>query len=355
LAMFNNFTPHMVEARWSRKYGWQRAELTSHSALNLAPSAMVLHYGQAIFEGLKAYPRADGSGSMFRLCRCAARFNRSAARMAMPVMPEDSFIEACELLVRADIEQVPTAPGNSLYLRPFMIATEASIELRASDEFLFGIIAAPFSMSATSMSGIGVWCPENHIRAAVGGTGEAKCAGNYAGSFIGKAEAIRHGCHEVLWLDAVERRWVEELSGMNLFCVSRSPDGTIELATPPLAGTILDGHTRNSLLRLAARCGVRTAERPVELAEITHPDRSVIELFACGTAVTVLPITRVVTVRGCHQIADGRPGSLTRQLRGELIAIQEGRAPDEFGWMHDVHPVASDTAAPPSAHRHAVG
>jgi branched-chain amino acid aminotransferase len=337
----SHFTSHMVLAKWSRECGWLPIELTEYSPLTLAPSAMVLHYGQAIFEGLKAYPRVGGTGSMFRPRRCAARFNSSAARLAMPAMPEDSFIEACEMLVGADITEVPAESGHSIYLRPFMIATEASIGLRAAHEYLFGIIALPFALPPIAPNGIGVWCPGSHIRAAAGGTGEAKCAGNYAGSLSGKAEAARRGCQEVLWLDAAEHRWLEELSAMNVFCVSRCADGSVELATPPLTGTILDGHTRDSLLRLAERRGIRTAERPVELAEITRPDSPVFEAFACGTAVTVVPVTRVVTGKGSHQIGDGKPGALTTRLRAELIGMQEGSIPDELGWMHDVRPRVS--------------
>lgn len=336
MAFGSHFTPHMVVAEWSRGRGWQPIRLTSYSALSLAPSAMALHYGQAIFEGMKAFPRAGGMGSIFRPRRCAARFNKSAARLEMPALPADSFIMACEELVRADITHVPVSGGQCLYLRPFMIATEASLGLRVADEYLFGMIASPLGFSAETPGGIAVWCPEDHIRAAAGGTGDAKCAGNYAASLVGKAEAARHGCEEALWLDAAEHRWLEELSAMNFFCVSRRADGTLELATPPLNGTILDGHTRDSLLRLATRQGVRTAERPVELTEVTRPDSSVVEAFACGTGVTVIPITRIVTKHGGHQIGDGRPGSLTARLRGELIAIQEGRIPDDYGWMHDV-------------------
>jgi branched-chain amino acid aminotransferase len=331
----DGFTPHMVAARWSRRDGWRPAELMSHAMLSLPPSAIALHYGQAIFEGLKAYPRPGGAASIFRPRRSAARFNRSAARLAMPALPEDSFIAACAQLVRADIGQVPADPGASLYLRPFMIATEPSISLRAADEYLFGIIAAPIVSSAEA-AGIAVWCQPGHVRAVPGGTGEAKCAGNYAGSLVGRAEAARHGCQEVLWLDAAERRWAEELSAMNFLCLSRCADGVIELATPPLTGTILNGNTRDSLLRLAERRGLRTAERPIELAELTRPDSSVMEALACGTAVTVLPITCVATEHGRHQIGDGRPGLLTLQLRDELRAIQEGQLADELGWMHDV-------------------
>ena len=337
-----HFTPHMVVARWSWPHGWQPPELTRHSALTLAPGAMVLHYGQAIFEGLKAYPRQGGAGSIFRPRRSAARFVRSAARLAMPALPEDVFVEACEKLVFADMSQVPEEPGHSLYLRPFMVATEAGIEIRPAREYLFAVIAAPFG-PPPDPGGIHVWCQADRIRAAAGGTGEAKCAGNYAGSLAGKLEAARHGCHEVLWLDAAQRRWLEELSGMNIFCAARSADGVLELATPPLTGTILDGNTRNSLLRLAAQLGIGTAERPVALDEITRQDSRVVEAFACGTAVTVLPVTQVVTRDGSYRIGDGTPGPLTRQLREALTGIQEGRIPDTFGWMHDVSRPADRT------------
>lgn len=346
MALDSYFTPHMVVAQWSRERGWTPAGLTGYSELSLAPSAMVLHYGQAIFEGLKAYPRSRGTAAMFRPHRCAARFNRSAQRLAMPAMPADRFIEACERLITADITEVPPVPGHSLYLRPLMIATEASLGVRAADEYLFVLIAAPLALSPVPPDGIGVWCPEARTRAAAGGTGDAKCAGNYAGSLTEKAEAARHGCYEVLWLDAAEHRWLEELSAMNVFCAVRCADGTIELVTPPLAGTILDGHTRDSLLRLAERRGIRTAERPVELAEITRRDSPVVEAFACGTAVTVVPVTRVVTASGTHQIGDGRPGALTMRLREDLTGIQEGRVPDEFGWMHEVRQSAGSAAAP---------
>ena len=171
----SHFTPHMVVARWSWPGGWEPPELTGHLALVLAPGAMVLHYGQAIFEGLKAYPRPDGAGSIFRPRRSAARFVRSAARLAMPALPEDVFVEACEKLVLADIDQVPGEPGHSLYLRPFMVATEAGIGSGRAREYLFGVIAAPFEPPA-GPGGIHVWCPADRIRAAAGGTGEAKCA-----------------------------------------------------------------------------------------------------------------------------------------------------------------------------------
>jgi branched-chain amino acid aminotransferase len=331
------FTPHMIVAPWSREHGWLPFKLTAHESLALAPTALALHYGQEIFEGLKAYSRDGGTAaSMFRPDRSAARFRRSAERLCMPAVPEEYFLAACATLVRADLEQVPTSPGQSLYLRPYMIASEATLSVRAAEEYLFGVIASPSgSFISSGTGGISAWCGDEHVRAVVGGTGAVKCAGNYAASLIAKVDAVRHGCQEVLWLDAAERRWVEELSAMNFFCVVRKEDGGDELVTPPLGGTILDGNTRDSIMRLAGRRGISTIERPVALAELVE-DSHVVEAFACGTAATVLPITEIVTKEGRSQIGDGKPGEMAMSMRSELIAIQEGQIPDEFGWMHDV-------------------
>jgi branched-chain amino acid aminotransferase len=332
------FTQHMIIGRWSGETGWQPFAVTAHKALELAPSALALHYGQEIFEGLKAYSRADGAtASLFRAERCAARFARSAARMCMPPLPEDYFLAACEALVRADLDQVPSGPGQSLYLRPYMIACEATLSVRAAQEYLFGVIASPSgSFLPSGPDGIRAWCGREHVRAVAGGTGAAKCAGNYAASLIAKADAARHGCQEVLWLDAAERRWVEELSAMNFCCVRAAPDGRAELVTPPLGGTILDGNTRDSILRLAARRGLPAVERPVALADLVSPDGRVAEAFGCGTAATVLPIVEITTEDGSYRIGSGGPGAVTLALRAELIAIQEGRAPDEFAWTREL-------------------
>ena len=190
------------------------------------------------------------------------------------------FIAACETLLRTDMAHVPNGPGESLYLRPFMIATEASISVRAAQNYLFCVIASPAgSFFSPGTEGINAWCSAEYVRAAAGGTGEAKCAGNYAASLIAKAQAAKHRCQEVVWLDALEHRWVEELSAMNFFCVFIA-DGFAELVTPPLSGTILDGNTRDSILQLARRRGIRTAERPVALADLTSPAGGAVEAFA---------------------------------------------------------------------------
>ncbi|MFJ8645341.1 branched-chain amino acid aminotransferase [Streptomyces sp. NPDC093546] len=331
------FTRHMVLSRWTPESGWSPLELAPHAALELSPAAMALHYGQAVFEGLKAYPRRDGSLALFRPDVNAERFNRSAERLAMPHLPVERFTEACEVVVRADAGEVPQGPGQSLYLRPFMIAVEPSLGVRPSREYLFAVIASPVDyFFADGYQAIDVWCAPDHIRAAPGGTGAAKCAGNYAGSLAAKAEALARGCHEVLWLDAREHRWVEELGAMNFFCVTRDKAGGPVLATPRLSGTILAGNTRGSLIELASALGIPTVQRPISLEELTAGDGRVTEAFACGTAASVVPIGAVTTSSGRSVIADGRPGEVTTRLRDELAAIQYGDRDDRFGWMHTV-------------------
>ncbi|MFJ3976500.1 branched-chain amino acid aminotransferase [Streptomyces sp. NPDC090021] len=347
LGFGRHFTEHMAVARWIHGAGWSGVELTEHGPLALSPAAMALHYGQAIFEGLKAYPQPDGSLALFRPGVNAERFNSSAARLAMPELPEELFVEACETVVRADADQVPRGPGQSLYLRPFMIAVEPSLGVRPALEYLFAVIASPVDhFFADGYQAIEVWCASDQIRAARGGTGAAKCAGNYAGSLAAKAEAVAQGCHEVLWLDAEERRWVEELGAMNFFCVTRDEDGAPLLVTPELSGTILAGNTRDSLLRIAPDLGVRVVERPVALDELTAGDGKVTEAFACGTAASVVPIGGVTTAEGRVRIGDGRPGKITTMLRDELAAIQYGVQQDPRGWMRPVPVHAAAGAAP---------
>jgi len=259
-------------ATWRRGTGWTPLALTANVPLGLHPAAMSLHYGQAIFEGLKAYRQPDGGVAMFAPYRNAARFARSAARLAMPELPADDFVAACETLVCADAAQIPGGAGQSLYLRPFMLATEANLGVRASDEYLFAVIASPVDhFFSSGAAAIDLWCENRHARATGGGSGEAKCAGNYAGSLPAKAAAVERGCAEVLWLDAAEGAWVEELSAMNFCAVRQLPGRAPELVTPPLAGTILHGSTRAALLTLAADHGIRVTERPIALAELLDP------------------------------------------------------------------------------------
>ncbi|MDL9978668.1 branched-chain amino acid aminotransferase [Microbacterium candidum] len=330
------FAPATVTARWTVADGWSELRLDPLSDLSLSPATMIFHYGQAIFEGLKAYRSAAGDVRLFRPERNAARFQASARRMSMPELPQETFVAAAELLVDAQREQVPVEAGHSLYLRPFMIATEATLGTRPANEYLFSIIASP---SGPYFSGgfdaITVWATHDYVRAAPGGTGAAKCAGNYAGGMIAQRVAAEHGCDQVVFLDAIERRYLEELGGMNIFLVVDEGGGPT-LVTPPTSDTILDGITRASLLELAPDLGLTTAERRVDLAEWESGALAgtVLEAFACGTAAVVTPIGRVRHRDGEFTVGDGCAGQWSARLRERLLGIQEGVVEDTRGWVH---------------------
>jgi len=331
-------TDHMVSIRWSAEAGWHDARLTAYEPLVLDPSAMVLHYGQAIFEGLKAYRQPDGGVAIFRPEENARRFNRSAARLAMPELPEELFLEAVDTLVQADVAWVPDAEGQSLYLRPFMVATEAQVGMRPAHEYLFLLIAFPVQpFFSGEVKPVTVWLSDEYVRAAVGGTGEAKCAGNYAGSLLAQRQAAEKGCDQVVWLDAVERRWVEEMGGMNLFFVLRDGDRT-KLLTPALTGTLLPGIVRDSLLQLAPELGLEVEEGRISVDEWRKgcEDGTLVEVFACGTAAVIAPVGHVKSRNGEWTVGDGGSGEVTLALRKALLDLQYGRAEDPHGWMRRV-------------------
>jgi branched-chain amino acid aminotransferase len=329
-------TDHMVAIRWTVEKGWHEAKLTAYEPLSLDPSAMVLHYGQAIFEGLKAYRQPDGGVAIFRPEENAKRFNRSAARLAMPELPVELFMDAVDALVDIDRSWVPTAEGQSLYLRPFMIATEAQVGMRPAHEYLFLLIAFPVTpFFPGEVKPVTVWLSDEYVRAAAGGTGEAKCAGNYAGSLLAQRQAAEKGCDQVVWLDAVERRWVEEMGGMNLFFVF---DGGTRLMTPALTGTLLPGVVRESLLQLAPDLGLTVEEGRLSVDEWRKAaeDGSMTEVFACGTAAVIAPVAQARSSSGDWTIGDGQPGPVTLRLRAALLDLQYGRAADPHGWMRSV-------------------
>jgi len=292
----------------------------------------VLHYAQEIFEGLKAYRLGDGGIALFRPYANAARFNASARRLAMPTLPEDLFVEAVRQQVMADSDWFPTVEGGSLYLRPFMFASEAFLGVRPSRTYKFLVIASPagnyFKSGAPAVS---LWVSA-YTRAAPGGTGAAKCGGNYASSLVPTAEAFSRGHDQVLFLDAAEHRWIEELGGMNLFFVFA--DGSI--VTPPLSGTILPGITRDSLIALAREEGLTVREERYALDQWRDDAASgkLIEAFACGTAAVVTPVGKVADDNGEFVIGSGGPGQLTQRLRQRLVSIQRGEAADTHGWVH---------------------
>lgn len=329
---------HMVSLRWTADAGWSAARLGPLTDLRLSPAAMVLHYGQAIFEGMKAYRGEDDAVRLFRPEVNAARLQASARRMAMPELPVADFVAAVELLTAACADLVPAGPGRSLYLRPFMIATEAALGTRPAREHAFHVIGSPAGpYFASEYDGIRVWVEEHQPRAFPGGTGAAKCAGNYAGGMLVQQAATARGCQQVLYLDAREGRHLEELGGMNVVVVLDEPDGTT-LVTPSTSDTILAGVTRDSILTLARDLGARVEERQVSFAEVEAGARSgrVSELFACGTAAVVTPVAELVRTGGSVRIGDGTPGRWTTALRDDLLGIQEGRRPDRYGWTRVV-------------------
>ena len=329
------FTDHMAIIRYTEGKGWHSAEITARKPLMLDPAAAVLHYAQEIFEGMKAYRLADGTLATFRPDANARRFQASARRLAMPELPTDLFVTSVRELVDIDREWFPTIDGGSLYIRPFMFASEAFLGVRPATEYLYLVIMSPvggyFKAGSPAVS---IWVSEDYTRAAPGGTGAAKCGGNYATSLVAQAEAAKHGCEQVVYLDVVERRWIEELGGMNVFLVFN--DGT--LRTPPLSGTILPGITRDSLMTLARADGLTVVEEPYAIDQWRADATSgrLTEAFACGTAAVVTPIGRVASAAGEFKIGAGGPGQLTTRLKQKLIDIQHGLAPDPENWVYKI-------------------
>lgn len=333
------FTDHMVSARWSVDAGWHDAELIPYGPLSLDPATNFMHYGQAIFEGLKAYKHADGSIKTFRPVANAERFQRSARRLAMAELPTDLFISSVETLVSQDRAWVPGGVDQSLYLRPFMIATEVGLGVRPANAYQYLLIASPAgAYFPQGVKPVSVWISEDYVRAAPGGTGEAKCAGNYAASLIAQAEAAAEGCEQVVWLDAVERKWIEEMGGMNLYFVyGHGPNA--RLVTPSLTGSLLPGITRDSLLTVANDLGHSSEEGQISVDEWRQGVESgaISEVFACGTAAVITPVGTVKSREySAFEINGGRPGPITTQLRAALLDIQTGQAPDTHGWMHTI-------------------
>ena len=326
------FTDHMVTIRYNETEGWHDARIEPRAPFMMDASSAVLHYAQEIFEGMKAYRLADGGTALFRPEANAARFRSSARRMAMAELPEDLFLESIRELVRTDIDWIPSIEGGSLYLRPFMIASEAFLGVKPASEYLYAVIAssvgAYFKGDAAAVT---LWVSEDYTRAAPGGTGSAKCGGNYATSLVAQAEAIRQGCDQVLFLDAVERRWIEELGGMNIFFVF--DDGT--LVTPPLTGTILPGITRDSILAVAADMGLTVREEPyaIEQCRADAESGKLREAFACGTAAVIAPIGEMKMKSDGFIIGSGGPGQTSVRMRAALTDIQWGKSPDPHGWL----------------------
>jgi branched-chain amino acid aminotransferase len=329
------FTDHMAIVRYSAERGWHDARITARGPISLDPAAAVLHYAQEIFEGLKAYRLDDGAMALFRPDANARRFNASAERMAMPPLPDGLFVDSCRALVRADRAWFPDIDGGSIYLRPFMFASEVFLGVKPSAEYLYIVIAtAAGNYFKGGAPAVNLLVSDVDTRAAPGGTGAAKCGGNYAASLRAQSAAIARGFDQVVFLDAAERRYVEELGGMNLFFVF--DDGS--MLTPPLDGTILPGITRDSLLTLARAQGLTVREERYSIDQWRDDAASgrLIECFACGTAAVVTPVASVTVGEHRISIASGGVGQATAALKQQLVDIQRGRADDRFGWVHRI-------------------
>ena len=327
------YTDHMVICDWDEQSGWAVPELIAYGPITLDPATAVFHYGQEIFEGMKAYRQPDGSVALFRPEENAKRFNRSAKRLALPELPVETFIETVEALVKQDIGWVPNKVGESLYIRPFMIATEVGLGVRPTNKARYLLIATPAGAYFNPSKAVTVWISTEYVRAAPGGTGEAKCGGNYAASLVAQKSAAAEGCDQVVWLDAVERKWVEEMGVMNLYFVKGN-----KVITPKLTGTLLPGITRDSILSVARDLGYETEEVMLSVDDWKDGIASgeITETFACGTAAVVSPIGAAKSKWGTWVTGDGNPGPITMKIRETLLGIQHGQIADKYGWVRVV-------------------
>lgn len=311
---------------------WHDARVEAYGPISLDPSAAVLHYGQEIFEGLKAYRHRDGSIWTFRPEANSARLNRSARRLALPELPIEYFIGAVRALVNADRHWVPSGEGEALYLRPFMIATEAFLGVRPAREASFRVIASPAgNYFGGKLGPVSIWISHNYSRAGRGGTGAAKCGGNYAASLLAQQEAVANGCKQVLFIDSYNDNAVEELGGMNVFFVMK--DGS--LATPALTGTILEGVTRMSVIQIARDMGRTVTERKITLDEwrVGVASGEIAEVFACGTAAVITPIGVLKDASEVIGSVDAEAGATTLAIREHLLGVQAGTIEDTHGWL----------------------
>ncbi len=328
-----HFTDHMVTVEWTPDEGWHDARVTPYGPLSIDPATAVLHYAQETFEGMKAYRHADGSVWTFRPEENAKRMLRSSARLAFPELPVDDFVQAVDALVQVDQRWVPESGGEkSLYLRPFMFASEVFLGVRPAKHVTFMVIASPAgAYFKGGVKPVSLWLTRDYTRAGRGGMGAAKTGGNYASSLVAQQEATRHGCDQVVFLDGQEGTYVEELGGMNMYFVF--DDGRI---VTPETGTILEGITRASIIELAGKLGHQVEERKFSIDEWRDGVTSgaITEIFACGTAAVVTPVGTLRSAEG--DVPAPASTDITMQIRQNLVDVQFGRAEDTFGWMHRV-------------------
>jgi branched-chain amino acid aminotransferase len=325
------FTDRMLVMEYAADKGWHSARIQPYGPFTLDPACAVLHYAQEIFEGLKAFRRDDGRIALFRPGDNVRRFNRSAARMCMPEVDEGFFLDALRQLIKLEADWVPRSAGTSLYIRPTMIATDPYLGVKPSDSYLCYVILSPVgAYYKAGFSPVKIWISDEYVRVALGGTGEAKTGGNYAASLRASMEAASRGYDQVLWLDAEQRRYVEEVGSMNICFLI---DGKV--VTSPLRGTILDGVTRRSILTLVKDFGVTVEERALSVDEIFADIEKgrMTEAFGTGTAAVVSPVGQFTYRHHTARLGDGQAGPFTLKLYEALTGIQYGRLPDPHGWV----------------------
>ncbi|MEJ2366540.1 MAG: branched-chain amino acid aminotransferase [Deltaproteobacteria bacterium] len=328
---FGNYTTdHMFLLDYSESKGWHDGRIEPYGVLRLDPTAMVLHYNQEIFEGLKAYHLEDGGIGLFRPQKNIERMNGSARRMVMPELDPDHFLRALKELILLDRAWIPKSEGTSLYIRPTMIASEPSLGVRPAKEYLFFIVLGPVgAYYPEGFNPTKIYVSDHYVRAVRGGVGQTKTSGNYGATLYVSREAAQKGYTQVLWLDAIERKYVEEVGTSNIFFLMND-----KLVTPPLGGTILPGVTRDSVLRLASHWGIDAVERQISIDEVIDSckDKSLKEMFATGTAAVISPVGLLCYKGEDFQVADGQTGKLSKKLYDEITGIQYGRREDPFAW-----------------------
>ncbi|MFX1481711.1 MAG: branched-chain amino acid aminotransferase [Promethearchaeota archaeon] len=323
------FTDHMFTMHYINGH-WTDARIRAYGPLSLNPAALCLHYAQSIFEGMKAYRRGKRV-LLFRPEMNFKRLNLSAERMVMPAIDSDFALYSLKELIKVDSDWVPEVPGSSLYIRPTMLGTEAKLGVRPSEEYLYFIILSPVGpYFSAGFAPVKIYVSDRYVRAVRGGTGSTKASGNYAASLLAGTDAKQVGYSQVLWLDALERKWIEEVGTMNL--AIRFDD---EVATPPLSGTILAGITRDSVMTLLKDYGMKVNERPISIDEVIEGIKSgkVKEIFGCGTAAIIAPVGSLWYKDTPYEVADGKIGELTQRLFDDLIGIQSGEIEDQHGWV----------------------
>ena len=328
------FTDHMFIMNYTEGKGWHDARIVPYQNLSLSPASMVFHYGQEMFEGLKAYKGEDGKVYLFRPEMNAKRANQSNDRLCIPNIPEEDFVEAVRAVVDVDRDWIPTEPGTSLYIRPFVIATDDFLGVAPSKTYLFMVILSPSgAYYASGLAPVGIWIEDEYVRAVKGGMGFAKTGGNYAASLIAQVKAHDDGYSQVLWLDGVERKYIEEVGAMNIFFKIAG-----KIVTPALNGSILPGVTRNSVLTLCRAWGYEVEERRVSVDELVAAAKNgtLEEVFGTGTAAVVSPVGKLRYMDDVMQIGAGEIGELTQKLYDEITGIQWGIRPDPFGWRQEV-------------------